>query len=264
MKKLIIILLAAVLPFAAKGQITYSDPVTDLGARLNVGVDKKMAKGLHMEVWGEARTADNFSAVGRFDAGLGMTYKFNDIFKVGTGYVFINKLSDSGNWKMRHRVYVDGKATLDAGSWRFSLKERLQLTHKDVNTVKHQTTPNLLELKSRVKAAYRGFDMWTPYAYLELRNVFNDPASRATWSSASQTFGDYEFLGYTHAYVNRLRGSIGTELKLDKHNAFDLYLLTDWCKDKKTDTAHEGTVLKSLTWERTLYGAVCLGYKFSF
>ena len=264
MKRILLIITAAVLPLMAAAQITTSDLTSEFGARVSATVDKKLAKGLHLEAFGEARMTDNFSQVGRFDAGIGLDYKINDIFKVGAGYTMIEKMSSSGTWKMRHRVYLDGKATLHTGDWSFSLKERLQLTHKDVNAIKHQTTPNSLTLKSRLKAVYKIDKNWEPYAYVELRNVFNDPACSATWSTVSQAFGDYEFLGYNHAYLNRVRGSIGTVWKLDKHNSFDFYILTDYCKDKETDTAHNGTVLKSLSWNQVFYGAACIGYKFSF
>ena len=264
MKRFIISAIIAAFPLLVSAQITTNDLETELGTRVGLTLDKKLAKGVHLQLEGEARTTDNFTDIGRYDVTLGMTYKLNDIFKFGLGYMMIEKKSSSGVWKMRHRIYADAKATIHAGDWNFSLKERLQLTHKDVNAAKHQTTPNSLALKSRLQATYKGFAQWEPYCYIELRNVFNDPACSATWSSASQSFGDYEFLGYTHAYLNRIRGSVGAEWKLDMHNSFDFYILTDYCKDKETDTVGEGTRLKSLSWNQTFYGAVCLGYKFSF
>lgn len=264
MKRILLIISVLALPLMAHGQIVTNDLETELGARIGVSADKKLAKGLHLELSGEARMTDNFSQLGRFDAGIGLNYKINDIFKVGAGYTLIDKMSSSGTWKLRHRVYLDAKATLHSGPWSFSLKERLQLTHKDVNAIKHQTTPNSLTLKSRLKAQYKIDSHWSPYGYVEVRNVFNDPACSATWSTVSQAYGDYEFLGYNHAYLNRVRGSIGVDWKIDKHNSFDFYILTDYCKDKETDTADNGTRLKSLTWQQTLYGAACIGYKFSF
>ena len=264
MRKLFLILVAAALPLMASAQISTTDLEADFGARLNASVDKKLARGLHLQAYGEARLTDNFSTLGRFDASLGLSYKINDYFKVGTGYVLIDKMSSSGTWKLRHRVYADAKATLHAGDWNFLLKERLQLTHKDVNAAKHQTSPNSLELKSRVKTVYKGFGHVEPYGYVELRNVFNDPSCTATWSSASEAFSNYQFLGYDHAYINRLRGCLGTEWHLDRHNSFDFYMLADWCKNKEIDTYAEGTKLRSLTYERQFMGAICLGYKFSF
>ena len=264
MKKLIIFLLAAILPLAASAQISESDPTSDLGARIGASIDGKLAKGLHIQASGDVRLSDNFSSVGRFDAGLGITYKPISWLKLGAGYMFIERQSSSAAWKTRHRVYADARVGFGTGDWRFSIKERLQLTHKDVQAYKHQTTPNSLTLKSRAKLSYRGFEHFSPYGYLELRNVFNDPSCTAVWSSVSEAFGDYSFTGYNHAYFNRLRGSIGTEYKIDKHNALDFYLLADWCRDKNVDTADMGTRLKSLSWEKAFNTAICLEYKFSF
>lgn len=264
MKRILLFAVAAIFPLMVSAQITTNPLETELGARVGLTLDKKLTKGLHLQLEGEARTTDNFTDIGRYDAGLSLYYKLNKPFKFGLGYDLIEKKNSDGEWKMRHRVYADAKATLHAGDWNFSLRERLQLTHKDVNAIKKQATPNSLALKSRIQATYKGFSQWEPYAYVELRNVFNDPACSATWSTVSQTFADYEFLGYNHAYLNRIRGSIGAEWKLDSHNSFDFYILTDYCKEKETDTADNGTRLKALYWEQTFYGAFCVGYKFSF
>ena len=264
MKRILLIAVAAIFPLLASAQITTNPLETELGARVGLTLDKKLAKGLHLQLEGEARTAGNFTDIGRYDAGLGLTYKLNKTFKFGLGYNMIEKKNSEGVWKMRHRIYVDAKATLHAGDWNFSLRERLQLTHKDVNAIKKQTTPNSLALKSRLQATYKGFSDVEPYAYIEFRNVFNDPSCSATWSTVSQTYADYKFLGYNHAYLNRIRGSIGAEWKLDSHNSFDFYILTDDCKEKETDTADNGTRLKALYWDQTFYGAFCVGYKFSF
>lgn len=266
-RNILIITLLAALPQLASAQ-SYSIPVSDLetdfGARLELSIDKKITKGLHVEAFAQGRLSENFSKFGRVDAGLGVSYKVNQYLKFGTGYMLINKQSSSDAWKMRHRAYFDVAGTLHAGDWRFQLKERLQLTHKDVNTIKHQTTPNLLELKSRLKAAYKVSPQLEPYGFVELRNVFNDPSCTATWSSATETFGDYSFTGYNHAYINRLRGSLGAKYNFDRHNALDLYVLADYCYDKAIDTYSNGTYLRSLSWEPSFKTAICLGYSFSF
>ena len=100
--------------------------------------------------------------------------------------------------------------------------------------------------------------------YGELRNVFNDPACSATWSTASQAYSDYSFLGYSDAYFNRLRGCLGTELKVSYQSAFDFYILLDYNYDKDIDTNKEGTKLKSLTYDRKLMTSLGVSYIFSF
>lgn len=251
------------LPLGLKAQGTDNELETDFGARFNVTADYKIVKGFHWTVDAEARMKDNFSEVGRLQAGTGFSYKLNDHLKLGAGYIFMENKNSSDEWKIRHRFYGNATLGFRAGDWRFSLKERLQLTHRDVNN-KFQDTPNSLALKSRFKVSYKGLDAWTPYAYAELRNVFNDPACSATWSTASQAYSDYSFLGYTDTYFNRLRGCLGTELKLNKQNALDLFILLDYNYDKNIDTNKEGTKLKSLTYDRMLRTSLGVSYIFSF
>lgn len=262
MKK-VVGLMIALFPVLGFAQGTVNDLETDLGARVNVSVNKKIAKGFHVVAEGEFRLSDNFSSLGRYQAGIGLTYKISPVFKVGAGYQLIEKLNSDAEWKPRHRFYADASATLSAGDWRFSLKERLQLTHRQVNNP-YQNNPNSLALKSRIKVSYKGFSSVTPYGYVEVRNVFNDPACSATWSSASQAYTDYSFKGYTDAYVNRVRGSLGAEWKLTKNHALDFYILGDYGYDKNIDTNASGTKLKSLTYDPSFKTSFCVGYQFSF
>lgn len=262
MKKIVSFIIALI-PLAAFAQGTVNDLEKDFGARVGVTVDKKIVKGLHIAADGEVRLSDNFSNLGRYQFGLGISYKISPVFKIGAGYLFIQKKNSSAEWKPRHRVYADASVTLRAGDWRFSLKERLQLTHRSVNNV-YQSNANSLALKSRFKVSYKGFSSVTPYGYVEIRNVFNDPACSATWSTASLAYSDYSFKGYTDAYVNRVRGSMGLEWKLNKQHALDFYVLADYCYDKNVDTNSSGTKLKSLTYDQSFNMALCIGYQFSF
>ena len=247
----------------ARAQGTVNALENDFGGRFSVTADKKIVKGVHVFAEGEVRLSDNFSTLGRYQAGAGFTWKITDIFKVGTGYTFIEKLNSKGTWKPRHRVYLDGAVNLKAGDWRFSIKERLQFTHRDVNNA-YQNNPNSLALKSRFKIAYKGLRTVTPYGFIELRNVFNDPSVKASWSTTSLSYGDYTFGGYNDAYINRIRGSLGAEWKITKRHALDFFLLTDYNYDKDIDTDAAGTILRSLTYDQSIKVNLGVGYKFSF
>ena len=226
-KHIIVSLVVLFVPVMVRAQGTVNEMDNDFGGRVNVTLDKKLAKGLHLSADVEARFSDNFTSMGRYQAGLGFSWKINNYFKVGTGYMFIQKQNSEGTWKPRHRVYLDGSVNLRAGDWRFSLKERLQYTHRNVNNT-YQSNPNSIALKSRFKIAYKGFQQVTPYGYIELRNVFNDPSVKATWSTTSLAYSDYSFGGYNDTYINRVRGSLGAEWKLSKHHSLDFFLLTDY------------------------------------
>ena len=65
----------AVLPLGMKAQGTDNELETDFGARLNVTADAKIKKGFHWTVEAEARMRENFSELGRLQAGTGFTYK---------------------------------------------------------------------------------------------------------------------------------------------------------------------------------------------
>lgn len=253
--------ICAMLPALAGAQGTENDLETDFGGRFSVELDKKLAKGLHLSLNGEARMEDGFSSLGRYQADLGMTYKINSWLRAGAGYTFIEKKNSDGIWDPRHRFYADLRGRLVSGYWTFSLKERLQLTHRsDVN--QFQTNPNAMALKSTLKAQYDGFSSISPYAYVDFRLALNDPACSATWNGSS--YSDYVFNGYTDTYLNRIRGGLGLEYNINKKNSLDFYVIGDYCHDKDIDTNKEGTKLKSLTWDRSLNLNLGLGYKFSF
>ncbi len=264
LKKTLMAAMLLLCPLVSRAQIQESETEYGFGARISAEADKKLSKGLHLSASGEVRSRDQITDPYRLQADLGLSYKINRYFKVGGGYAFIEKKNSSGEWKIRHRVWGDATFSLRSGDWRFSLKERLQMTHKSVNAIKKQSTPNSLALKSRAKVSYKGLGIWEPYAYAELRNVFNDPSCSAVWDSASQTFEDYTFTGYNNAYFNRYSGCIGTEINLASHHSLDVFLLTQYCFDKETDTAKSGTVLKSITHEKGLYTSIGVAYKFSF
>jgi hypothetical protein len=263
-KNLLILCLMALSPAVLSAQGTKNDLENDFGARISVAVDKKIVKGFHANVEGEARLSDNLTNFGRYQAGAGLSYKVSQLVKVGGGYIFIEDKNSSGIWNPRHRAYGDLTFTLRDGFWRFSLKERLQYTHREVNN-KFQSTPNSLTLKSRFKVAYKSpASRWIPYSYIEFRNVFNDPAENATWNDASSKYDSYEFLGYKDAYFNRVRGVIGVEYNFDQWNAIEVFGMVSYSYDKDIDTNAEGTKLKSLTYDRKLMSWIGIGYTFSF
>lgn len=92
---LITCLLSALVPALASAQGTVVDEGTETGGRVSVELDKKLAKGLHLTLDAEARMNDNFTDFGRYQAGLGMTYKVNHWLKLGGGYTFIQDKNSS-------------------------------------------------------------------------------------------------------------------------------------------------------------------------
>ena len=260
-----VIALLLLLPLPGRAQGTVNELENDFGGRLSLALDKKIVKGVHLVADGEIRFSDNFSSLSRYQAGLGLNLKINKLLKVGAGYEFIEKLNSKEVWKPRHRFHVDGAVNLHTGPWQFGLKESLLLTHREVGNT-YQNNPNLLSLKSRLKISYKGLVSLTPYGFVEVRNVFNDPSCIATWSTSSQVYTDYSFGGYNDAYINRIRGSLGVDWKFDKHNSLDFFFLTDYCYDKNidVDTKDGVSTLSSLTYDQRLKYSLGIGYKLSF
>ena len=249
--------------FVSKAQITTEDLESEIGARVSVTADKKIVKGFHWNVEGEARMGDNLSDFGRYQFGTGLTWKATQWLKLGAGYIFIEDKNSSGEWKPRHRAYGDVTFSYKTGPWRFAIKERGQFTHRDVSNP-FQKTPNQITLKSRFKVSYKVSQKLEPYGYVEIRNVFNDPACSATWSATGKKFSDYEFLGYTDTYINRYRGAVGVEWTVNRHSAFDFFVMGDYCYDKNIDTNKEGTKLKSISYSPAIKAHIGIGYTFNF
>ena len=158
MKIRIIILLGLFFPVLASAQTDVAlDP--EFGGRISVSVDKRITRGLHVSLEEEVRFDQNFGSLDRLQTTLGLNYKVNEFIKLGVGYALINGYSSTNQAfkNMRHRFMVDVKGTLKVADWNFSLKERLQLTHRTGDYNIYQNPANALMLKSRLMAKYRGF-----------------------------------------------------------------------------------------------------------
>lgn len=264
-------LLAAV-PLCAQTDVAI-DPET--GGRLSFELDKKLAKGLHLSLEEEIRFEDNFGSLDRFQTTLGVKYKVHPNVKLGMGYALITPYSvvKSSFKDPRHRLMADATGTLKLGLWNLSLRERLQWTHHtgDMNT--YQNPRNVLGLKSRVMAKYKGFGAWEPYASVELRHILNAHSVAANYDEStgnyctddgSQTGEAGWFLDGSTAYMNRLRGTLGVDYRINRSSTLCFSLMADRYRDKVIDANSSGTKLKSYTSETGFMGWFCVGYNYSF
>lgn len=265
MKRLILTSLAiGAMSLAAAAQGTVSDLAYDFQTRTSIGANRKLARGLHIEGEYEMRTRDTFSAIGRHTGTLGVTYKFPFGLKTGLSYSYMYHNGHKKGWNPRHRVNAELGYTVKAGDWNLSIRETFRWTHKTESLNPFQENADPLVLKTRLKAAYKGWKPFEPYVFAEVRNVFNDPNVNATWSTSSQHYGNYSFGGYGDTYFNRFRGGLGLEWKLSKRHSLDFYAMADYCYDKNIDVSKDGTELRSLTWDRTLNTIAGVGYVFYF
>ena len=263
--KIYIFASALALGLCTLGGSSLSAQEVGFNARASVGADWKIVKGLHLSAEYEIRGKDSFSGVDRHQTTVGLEYKVCPYFKAGFDYIFIGGYNSSKTLKPRHRYSLNLTGTYDAGDWRFSLRERLQFTHKAYSINEFQEVRNPLQLKSRITVKYRGFRHLDPFVYFEMRNIFNAPHFSATYSETTATYSDYQFLGYDDAYVNRLRGALGVDWNITKHHVITLTAMYSYCRDKEIDTNKEGTKLKGYNDKSTKqYATLSLGYQFSF
>lgn len=232
--------------------------------RTSAEVDWKIMKGLHLNAGYELRTKKSLTGVERHQASIGVEYKVCDWFKVGGEYIFIGHFNSADVFRPRHRLSLNLTGMYDAGPWRFSLKEKLQLTHHAYEMNTFQNVPNALQLKSRFTVKYRGMKVLEPYAYVEMRNIFNAPRFSATYNESTSEWSDYSFLGYGDAYVNRLRAAAGLQWNISRHHGIDFTLMYSRTRSLDIDTNREGTELKSLAWNKANAISLCIGYCFSF
>jgi len=249
---------------AAWGQTPAAQTDSDFRSRSSVGIDWKLAKGLHLNADYELRSKDNFSRLERNQLSIGVQYSPVKPLEIGTGYSYISSVNSQKEFKPKHRVYFSASGSYKFGAWKISLKEHLQLTHKAYELNAFQQTPNLLELKSRLKLSYKGFIHFEPYAYGELRNCLNGPSFTYDYNESSKKYSNYQFIDYSDSYLNRFRAALGVEWKINNSNSIDFKLMNDWCKDKAIDTNAEGTKLKGYSWEKAINTSLCIGYVFSF
>ena len=266
MMKRLSILLALLLPAAAWAQTT-----TELGIRASVEGNYKITKGLHLYAEEEVRT--KATSLDNFRTTLGLTWKPVKGLKFGVGYTLINPYSSSnGAFKNpRHRVFADVTGSLNAGDFQFSLKERVQLTHRTGEFNVYQTTPNAVALKSKLTVKYKGFYSAEPYLSFELRTALNDPwgtadtSNDAVWNNkGTKQYYPYTPAGYTHVYNNRYRGEAGVAISLGKHHELKPFVLLDYNNDYEIDINGEGTHIFSAAYVNSFQVSLGIGYVFSF
>ena len=283
----VLLMLALLLPAAALAQETV-DEGTNFGARATVEADAKLASGLHLTAHEEFRWYSGDEDILRFYSGIGLEYKLLPFLKVGAEYEYINRLkhltdtkkdgtvTEEDEWSVRHRGNFFLTGTWKTTDWQFGLKETFRMTYRPGDMNLYQSPRTALVLKHKASVKYLGMGSVVPFAAFEVRNTLNDASYSGTYHPGATKNADIytneEFLGYHHAYINRLRAQLGVTVKFNKHHEVDFYLLGDHYKDKEIDTNREGSnswnenglVLKSIEWRTGNLISAGVGYKWSF
>ena len=265
MKKLVLTL-ALLLPLAAAAQTEVGG-----GARLSVGADYKITKGLHVNFEEEVRVSGVFQGLNRLQTTVGVEYKVGKFIKLGLGYTLINPYNsvDRQFNSVRHRAFFDIGAHYTVNNFTFSLRERLQYTHRTGTFNVYQTNPNALVLKSRVGVEYKGWTYFEPGMFFELRTALNEPWGETSGELKTKddgtTYYDYTPLGYNHPiYNNRYRFIFRTDIKLSRHHILKPYALLDICNPHVIDTNAKGTRLFYDGYVKSLDVIIGIKYTFKF
>lgn len=219
---------------------------SNFGVWTTIGAEKKINKKLSLDADLEMRTRDNIKSVDRWSGTVDMSYNLYKFIKVGGSYSYLysqkeKEVTTKGNiipeyWYSRHRfsLYVTGKYNIDKLT--ISLREKWQYTYRPEKFVAKfdddGQTPKSDEhvkgkgenmLRSRFQLDYDVFkNLINPYASIEM---YHDKKG-----------------------LEKIRYTIGTSIKADKRNEFDLFYRY---QDKAADDEASGHVLG-------------LGYKYKF
>lgn len=266
-------LIGLIRPTSAWGQ-TEVNVDSEIGARLSFNLNKKIKKGWHVNLEEEVRFGNSLSSLNRLQTTLSTSYKLSPYLKAGLGYALINRYNSVlGSFRTpRHRFFVDLTGSYRYGDWHFSLRERVQVTHRTDSFNEYQSPANLWVLRSRLKVSYKGFRRWEPYGYIEMRNTLNAPVIKANYdgtnyvTDAGSQVGEAGWFleGFNGVYVNRWRGTLGVNYRLNRNSTLEVYFMADYCTDKKVDANAEGTNLKSYTLEKGFSSWLCASYSYSF
>jgi len=273
MKRIILLISAALLlPAIARaddGDETSLSP--GFMARTGVEARVKLNRNLSLQV-GEELRFGNGSAMERFQTDLGVSYKLSKHFDVGLNYSLIEKYKSSASaFQPRHRLSLDFSESFKTYYWTFSAKQRFQYTHRSTQYINiYQDNPNLIGMKAKFQAKYRGFGNVKPYGYVEIRGNFNEPwghmtsTTSSTTANSGKTYYPYKFDGYTHAYINRYRFAVGADWKLSKKIGLDFRVMADSCSDYEIDTNSDGDKLFSAQYENQMVFSACAGLTYKF
>lgn len=258
---IVILFAGLLLPMVCRAQVEMT-LYPEYGARVSLSADKRLVKGLHVSLEEEVRFDDNFRGLNRLQTTLGLNYKAHRNLKLGVGYALINLYGKRSFKNARHRFLAEVTGMLHLGNWNLSLKERFQATCRTGEFNVYQNPRTALTLKSRLTGRYKGIMKWEPYAYVEVRHWLNAPVVSDDHLEMGEPGWFLE--GFSGTYLNRWRGCLGVDYKLNKNHTLNCYVLGDYVIDKVVDANADGTILKSYTKETGFKTWLGAGYEFAF
>ncbi len=231
---------------------------TDVTSRVGFSVDKPFGKG-YSWVWEEEmRFKENSGTLDRIYSEISLYYRFNEYAKMGGGYNFMSIWHDGKKksgyekyWDLRHRAKIDLVGNYEYLQWKFTLRERGQVTVRtdDPNLLEKSNPEYILRSKFGVEYAFFNKPL-KPYYEIEVCNTLNAP----------------DYAGGN--YINSIRNQVGLKWRLDRRNSLEFYYRfdIDTNKDVEIDYKKDKETIKAvyLTNEREYMHILGVAYKFDW
>ena len=225
----------------------------DFGIWSEVNAEKKLSKKWTLEGGVEWRTREDASESDRWSAGLGVDYKLTDWLKASAGYSFLYdnnyKVNTSGKkyadyWGARHRFNVSLTASQSFGNLNVSLRERWQYTYRPEKTVDRYWTYTD-EDDDRYKGEYadehtyrgKGKNVWRNRLQMKYKvsKMWRPYVAGETYVGGSG--------------MDKLRLSLGTEIRLSKQHSFDVKYLFQKAYDDDDDEGNKHIIGLGYTYK---------------
>ncbi len=213
----------------------------DFGLWTSLEIKKKIFKGFDISAEGDYRLRNDMKDTERWSAGVSASYRFLPFLKAAVGYTYLNvkcpeEYTTKGNripefWSPRHRFTASLTGSVQAGRLDFSLRERYQSTHREALSVpkfsgKDGSAKADEEISAKTKSVLRS----------RLQMEYNIRKCPLAPYVSAELYNSIDRDGK----LDKVRYTAGTAIKLNKHNAFDLYYLY---QNKQDDDEPSGHVL---------------------
>lgn len=219
---------------------------------LGVSADHKLAKGLKLQLEAEVRTQDCVQSLERWAFDVGLSYRLASSLKADAGYVIMDRyhLSEvtgkgnilSGYWAPRHRWYAGMSYQYEWRRFKFSWRERYQLTHSPLQYVPKRVGPDAGRpdlVGTRLTDAVKAGDQ-EHLLRSRLQAAYNIRHCRLTPVLGVELLSDA-----AHGLsVDQLRYSLALDYALSKHHGLSL----EWRYKDRADSDEANGHLLTLTY----------------
>ncbi len=211
-----------------------------LGLWTSAEVKKKLFPGFDINAEGDFRLRDNLKTVNRWAVGGGASYRLFSFLKADAGYQYIQfqhpeETTKKGNyipayWSPRHRATFSLTGTHSFDRFKISLRERYQYTYRVGISVPKYSSEEMTKQKDDEEIDSKSISVLRSRLQLE----YNIRKSGFTPYASGELYNSLDKGGT----LKKIRWTLGTEYKLSKKSAFDVYYLYQDESDEDEANGH--------------------------